>query len=61
MESLVRSRSATSEIVAKPAVGASGKGTCKLNKTGSWESTIEALLVDSDVIIQVEFLLDLLW
>ena len=48
------------EIVAKPAVGASGKGISRLDMTGSWESSVETLLVGGDVIIQVECLLDLL-
>ena len=57
VESLARTNT---EIVAKPAVGASGRGTCKLNTTtGCLESTIEALGVDTDVIIQVECLPDL--
>ena len=45
---------ATSEIVAKPAVGASGVGTCKLNLTAGWQSAIEALSGDGDVLIQVD-------
>ena len=57
----VESLATTSQqIVAKPAVGASGKGISRLNMTGSWESTVEALLVGGDVIIQVECLIDLL-
>lgn len=50
---------ATSEIVAKPAVGASGVGTCKLNLTAGWQSAIEALSGDGDVLIQ-EFIPEIL-
>ena len=46
---------ANTEIVVKPAVGASGKGTCKLNTSKGFQSNIEALVGKTDIIIQVMF------
>ena len=44
---------ANAEIVVKPAVGASGKGTCKINTSKGFQSNIEALVGKTDIIIQV--------
>ena len=44
---------AATEIVAKPAVGASGKGTCKLDITSAYQANIEDLVGQTDVLLQV--------